>query len=303
LTLLNPTAYGFFMLLWITSYPGSLDHLLLDTLHQQYGLFWYEADRADQSDFLPDEVAATTGQRSAKGKWRKFYEKSLDSDRLVIARTRMPPSDDLPFVYVSREGSAAIRTFYHQQGVPDEKTSLSSTMLGHYLYGDWTSHHAAWKSRKTQANGLYLRIEDLIADPKAVMEKFSGLLPSSTPLKETRIFPDLATLGRKDEDSPDMSAIEAKLFSLLHSASATERGYSPVTDQKHTSDPTMEVPFDDVFRFVEEHRKSVALAGQIHEMSGYIDSLQAQLEEETERLRDYIDVLKAQAGTKKINTK
>lgn len=290
------------MLLWIASYPGSLDHLLLHTLHQRYGIFWYEADLADQSEFSPNEATTTTGQRSSKGKWRKFYEKSLDSDRLVIARTRMPPSDDLPFVYVSREGSAAIRTFYRQQHAPVETLSLSSAILGHYLYGDWTGHHAAWKSRKNQANGLYIRIEDLIADPAAVMQGIQGILPSSMPLKDNPAYPDLAPWCRKEEHFPDLSDIEAKLFSLLHSASATERGYLVSNDQKNTSDPTMEVAFDDVFRFVEEHRKSVALVGQVHEMGGYIDSLQAQLKEETGRLRDYIDILKAEAGTKNINS-
>ena len=289
------------MLLWIASYPGSLDHLLLKTLHQRYGLFWYEADLVDQSEFSPNEMTVTTGQRSTKGKWRKFYEKSLDSDRLVIARTRMPPSDDLPFVYVSREGSAAIRTFYHQQHASAETLSLSSAILGHHLYGDWTSHHAAWKSRKNQANGLYIRIEDLIADPAAVMQGISDLFPPSTPLKDNPTYPDLAAWCRTAEDFPALSDIEAKLFSQLHWASATERGYHVSNDQKNTSDPSMEVAFDDVFRFVKEHRKSVALVGQVHEMGGYIDSLQAQLEEETGRLRDYIDVLKAQAGTKEIN--
>ncbi len=287
------------MLVWIASYPGSLDYLLLNILHQRYGIFWYEADLIDQSGLLPNQINTANGQRSTKGKWRQFYEKSIDSDRLVIARTRMPPSDDLPFVYVSREGSAAIRTFYHQQRASGDMLSLSSAILGHYLYGDWTSHHAAWKSRENQDQGLYVQIEDLIADPVSVLQDLSSLFPSSTPFKEDTVFPSLAGRVHQGEKLPDLSDVEAGLFSLLHSASATARGYRSSSDHK---DPTLEIPFGDVFQFVEEHRKSVALVGRVHEMSGYIESLQAQLAEETERLRDYIDVLKAQTVTGKISS-
>lgn len=286
------------MLVWIASYPGSLDHLLLHALHQRFGICWYEADLADHSHLTPAQINTPSGQRAAKGKWRKFYEKSMESDRLVIARTRMPPTDDLPFIYVSREGSAAIRAFYHQQVAASQPCSLASTILGHYLYGDWTSHHAAWKARSQQTQGRFIRIEDFFSDPELVIQEVLNLVPAYSPPADSPSQSDIDFAWIQwEKEFCEYSAFENHLFSLLHGDSARERGYlTDGTSDRIPPPATLEFPPGEVMHFVNAHRKSVALAGKINEMTGFIDSLQAQLQEETGRLKDYIEVLKENSG-------
>lgn len=282
-----PNTVDYVMLVWIASYPGSLDYLFLQVLHQRFGIPWYEAEIADQSSLPADQIATQLGQKSAKGSWRKFYERAVESDRLVLARTRMPPTDAIPFVYISREGSRAIRTFYNQNLQGKTQTSLSRTILGHHMYGDWTGHFQNWQSRSEQANGKFITIEQFISDPESLIDSVSPILGSPAVISAAQLeavqHTDIAPNG-------DMLPDEAALFDLVHGESATARGYARQTSAIASISDAL-AP-ETLLSCIEEYRKSIRMIGQMHEMSGYITSLQSQLSEETGRLRDYIDVLK-----------
>jgi len=277
------------MLVWIASYPGSLDYLFLQVLHQRFGIPWYEAEIADQSELPAERIATHLGQKSAKGSWRRFYERAIESDRLVLARTRMPPTDALPFIYISREGSRAIGTFYHQNLQGKNLPSLSSTILGHHLYGDWTGHFQSWQSRSEQGNGIFITIEQFISDPDLVIDDVLPILGSPPPMAETSVAQLEAVQNSDIISTGDMLPDEAALFDLVHGESAAARGYARQTPTMTSMDALTP---ESLLACIAEHRKSIRLIGQIHEMSGYITSLQNQLSEETGRLRDYIDVLK-----------
>lgn len=275
------------MLIWIAAYPGSLDYVFLQALHQHFGVHWYEADILDQSALPPEKIATHQGQKSTRGSWRAFYERALESDKLVLARTRILPSDSQPFIYISRDGSEAIREFLAVGDHDPTRVSAASLILGHHLYADWTSHYNGWKNREVQDNGMFLRIEDFIENPAAFEDQLASKLaksPTSTAFEPGA----LGALQQSRDSLTPWSPGESALYAMVHGQSAKERGYK-VPDSEAPIDA---VPFPIVDQFLAEHRKSIEFIGQMHEMRGYIESLKSQLAEETERLRDYIEVLK-----------
>lgn len=279
------------MLVWIASYPGSLDHLFLHVIYERFGIHWYESEIEDQSAMATESVASFSGQKAAKGSWRSFYERAIESNRLVLARTRMPPTDALPFIYLSRNGSEAIRNFHHQNLRGKTSASLSSTILGHHMYGDWTGHYQNWRSRSEQENGKFLTIEEFIANPDAIIDEILPLLGHPSSLNAGLTANQMQEWLESELSSyEDLLPPEAALYGLIHGESASARGYPG-------PDPTIAgivdfISADTLLKHMDEQRKSIRMIGQMHEMSGYIASLKNQLSEETERLRDYVDVLK-----------
>lgn len=276
--------------------------MLLWALHQRYGLVWYEADLQDQSGLSLSDAAKDSGQRSTKGTWRRFYERTLESDRVILARTRMLPSDSLPFIYVSLDGRDCIRNFHaSQQSKPETAVSLSSLILGHHLYADWSSHFQIWKTRTHQECGHFLKIEDLISDPLQTLNQVEKFLPDSisTAGPAPQAEPFITERNNVLRNCASFSDTDNALYVALHGACAENRGYSiPSTPG------VQHVDFLDVQQFVAQHKSSIELLGTINQMTAYIDSLQNQLSEETERLRDYIDVLKEEnSRLKQSNTK
>lgn len=281
------------MVVWIASYPGSHEDIVPAMIYRKFGVPWYEANTLDHTDIEDSELSVNTGQRSAREKWRRFYEKALQSEKIVLARTRMPPSDEQPFVYISWNGANAIRSLYYQHQQSSEKASASSVILGDKLYPDWTHHYEMWKERPSAEKGCFVRIEDLEDDPDGVIDRIAehcGIRTRRQPADSIEIDP--ATSMKAIHDSvPEWTVEETALYCAVHGASALERGYSLPTLAADGNSLKF-VPFETIEKFVAQHRESIAQIGRIAEMSGYIDSLQIQLAEETERLRDYIEVLK-----------
>jgi hypothetical protein len=287
------------MLVWIASYPGSLDVVLLEYLHRRYGIPWYEADLLDQSDLSSD--ALLPGQKSARGLWRRIYERALETDRLVIARTSFPPSDDLPFIYLSRNGSDQLRYLYYHYLTTNSDFTPASLILGHHQVGDWTSHYDLWKNHPKRENGVFLKTEDFLTGDPTFFNAVEHILGN----------PEVKTMELGEEDPrrsvpdpaqfPAWSPDELWLFRLLHGESARERGYPVPALEDSAASP--HVPTDALLKFLHQHRTSVKLVGQMHGMAGYIDSLKEQLAEETERLRDYIAILKEENERLKSDAK
>lgn len=270
------------MIIWIANFPGALNPLFLEALHKRYGLPWYVGDLPDQTDYQPTESNRAIGQRSARGSWRAFYEKALDSERRVLVHTNMLPRDNQPFIYLSRDGVQTIWECARSSSPNEPEADLVRWTLGTHLYANWSSHFKRWKETASTRRGVFVRMEDFVANPESIWPEIDALIGEAKSPETPSPAPPLPAF-------PPLPPTAAALFRVLHSASARERGYEVADDADLAAHP---LAAPEIHQVANELTQAAALTGTVHEMSAYIDSLKAQLAEETERLKDYIEVLK-----------
>jgi len=274
------------MLIWIASYPCSNELCLLDAMHRRYGFTWFEADLPDQSAYAVTDAEHAMGKRSAKGPWRRTYEKALDSDRVILARTNLLPRDPTqPFIYVSRCGMQVVQECARLRDGGSER-ELVRWILGPHLFGNWSFHYNRWTEAAKPGGSVFLKSEELLGSSDYDWRVLDSLV-------EREI--NTGALVNPALQSSNVSSLEGPLSDLyrtIHGSSAEARGYPPGGSSYESNIDTGIL----LSVAVEELTAASILSCTLQNMAGYIDSLEASKIEETERLRAYIDILKKKSA-------
>ncbi|MEI8309521.1 MAG: hypothetical protein WCH98_02070 [Verrucomicrobiota bacterium] len=273
------------MIIHFVAYPNAKDYLLLQALYKVFGIPWYEADIADQSDLKVSEEEALGGYRSAGEPWRTFFDKhNTSKTTLFFARTRRLPQDDLPFVYVSRHPASIfmeVATARRAEGREDPDALLRE-ILGLGVYLDWSAHYREWKDHKERVSGYFVRLEDFCADTLRTLVKIAVRLHLPKPQKfeehSCQLPPD--RLSEFNEIDP---ATRSLLFAL-HGETMAELGY------QQPGGPSAENLIEGLPPGIlakaltllrDESNLSKKKANEVQSMASYIASLENQYKQET----------------------
>ena len=285
------------MIIHFVAYPNSKDFLLLQAFYKLFGIPWYEADIADQTDLVVSEEEQLGGYRSAEMPWRFFYDKhNSTKSSLIFARTRRLPEDKLPFVYVSRN-PASIFSEAAQNRMPDAPLSqdaLVPEILGIGEQPDWSSYYRVWKEHGKEVSAShFVRTEDFCADPLRTLIKIAVrlFLPKPASLGDYACplpADNLASFNEVD------SAIK-NLFFALHGTTMQELGYS-VPAAQAGDEELVNVPSSLLANALNMLRAECNASKQkavgIQAMQSYITSLENQHERDTASLLSRINKLK-----------
>lgn len=283
------------MIIHFVAYPNSKDFLLLQALYKVFGIPWYEADIADQSDLKVSEEEELGGFRSAGEPWRTFFDRHNSSKTsLFFARTRRLPQDDLPFVYVSRHPASMFMDSATDRQVEsqDFDSALQREILGIGEHPDWSAHYLGWKEHKERVSGYFVRVEDFCADTLRTLVKIAVRLHLPKPQKfeehTCQLPPD--RLAEFEVVDP---ATKSLLYAL-HGEVMTELGYQQpgsVPAEKLLEEVPPRVLAKSLVLLRAEGNLSKKKANAVQTMSSYIESLENQYKRETEKLLDRISKL------------
>jgi len=285
------------MIIHFVAYPQSKDFLLLQAFYKLFGIPWYEADIADQTDLKVSDEEQAGGFRSAGEPWRTFFNKQNKSQSSVFfARTRRLPQDDLPFVYVSRHPASIFMDRATAQQDEEPGRDLTETLLKEVLgiggYPDWSAHYQDWKDHKEKVSGHFVRMEDFCADPLRTLVKIAVRLhlPKPQALEEFSCPLPPDRLGDFNNVEP---SVRSMLFAL-HGETLTELGYPP------PASPSAETALEGLPAAIlakavtllrNESNRSKKQANAVQTMACYIASLESQYTEETGKLIERISKL------------
>jgi hypothetical protein len=148
------------MIIWLASYPRSGNTLLRTICKHCFNMYSYADEPVHfKNDFRdnPDLV----GHIEHKGPWQEIYKDAQKSSNTVLVKTHLPPVDNQPFIYIIRDGRAAISSYkrFHKN-YNNLEVSLVKLILGIDAYGGWTEHYYKWNHRGLDRR-LILRFEDL----------------------------------------------------------------------------------------------------------------------------------------------
>lgn len=284
------------MIIHFVAYPNSKDYLVLQALYKVFGITWYEADIADQSDLKVSEEDQLGGYRSAGEPWRTFFDRHHSSkNSIFFARTRRLPQDDIPFVYVSRHPASVMMdsaTSRHEMESQDFSPALLREILGIGEHPDWSAHYLDWKGHKEKASGYFLRLEDFCADPLRTLVKIAVRLHLPKPQKFEEHHCELPPDRLADFENTD-PALKSLLFAL-HGETMAELGYQSTGSQLEEK-PLEQVPPEILARAIyllrNESNVSKKKSNGVQAMAAYISSLERQYKQETEALIERINKL------------
>jgi hypothetical protein len=110
------------------------------------------------------DLSYTVGHLSHGIDADELCEHARRSDKLFFVKTHEPPSDNAKIIYLVRDGSAAIVSYYHYlQKFSARRALLHDLIVGKRWPVSWSSHVNAW-ALSGRPNTLVLRYKDLVAD-------------------------------------------------------------------------------------------------------------------------------------------
>lgn len=162
------------MIIWLASYPRSGNTLLRTILKRCFGFHSYVDEPIYHSSPLRDNPNLI-GHLEYSEDWDHFYEHACQSSETVFVKTHLPPRDTQPFIYVVRDGRAAIKSYreFHKHYNRINK-AIVSLIVGDDVYGDWTTHFYNWNERPV--NSLLLSFEDLVEVSNVTLTKIAEFL-------------------------------------------------------------------------------------------------------------------------------
>ncbi|HUQ27007.1 MAG TPA: sulfotransferase domain-containing protein [Usitatibacter sp.] len=222
------------MIVWLASYPRSGNTLLRTIIKRCFGLDSF-ADEPIHVESPIRSDSSLVGHRELPLAWPEFYAQASASRDPVLVKTHLPPRDDQPYVYVVRDGRSAVRSYkkYYEQYVPGHRPSLFQIIAGDDVYGDWSSHYAAWTGRPS-VRGMVVRFEelsDVSPDQLAGLARFIGHAGPVAAWENP--FADLASVepgffregARRFAADEEWPLIVNQLFAYLHGPLLDELGY------------------------------------------------------------------------------
>jgi hypothetical protein len=216
---------------WIASYPRSGNTFLRILLQNIFGLVSYSLYRIE-GDTHPDPSAdALEESPYLPANWRKRISNDATA-ALTLIKTHDPPDDEHRAIYLIRDGRPAIHSYYHYTlKYAFEKLSLTEVIAGACQFGSWSEHYVNWKP-KTRPKTLFLRYEDLVANPTDIIPKLAeflkappvgGTLPTFEELQRKQ--PSFFRRGKNTDFATEWTPGQLALFNELHGPVTQELGY------------------------------------------------------------------------------
>jgi hypothetical protein len=202
--------------MWLASYPRSGNTFLRVLLNAGFGT--KVASKYDE-----DYSAFSDGFGQALGR--------SSPDRFNIVKTHDVELDDRPAIYIVRDGKASVVSYYHFCRRFELERSMESIVAGETPFGSWSDHFRGWRP-DSRPNTLFLRFEDVIANPNESIDQLAAFL-GTTPLG--RFEDDFVTLqststdffrsGSNDLNRSELTIAQETLFDSLHGDVMRELGY------------------------------------------------------------------------------
>lgn len=278
------------MIVWLSSYPKAGNAVVRTMLRHCFGRnSYFDEPLPKYSDNIELRLNEShLGHKELPIPWTEFYAQAIASPEVIFIKTHRAPIDSHPFIYIVRDGRAALQSYKHHYDnfFPDEHKTLLQLIVGNDAYGDWSRHFRAWNCRPDIPR-LLLRYEELKTAPERSLEKLSDFIKHKGPKAEWRdpflehhaIAPKIFRSGRADF-VPEAIWTETTLafFYHLHGRLMDELGYDSI-------DISGVVPID-----------ISAIAALVSTLIGKSNSLAFLLEEKERALQS---LLKCRVNTKK----
>lgn len=216
---------------WIASYPRSGNTFLRIILQKVFHLASYSVYRVEGQDHRDPSADVLEQAPFLPRDWRTLLSQGLPT-RSIPIKTHDAPQDDAPAIYIVRDGRAVVQSYYeYHQRYAFELPSLTEVIAGACQFGSWSEHYLSWQPQ-TRPRTLFLRYEELVADPKSAISSMADLLniqPTQTDLPsfaELRArSPDFFRRGANSDFLNLWKPEHMALFNQLHGAVMQQLGY------------------------------------------------------------------------------
>ena len=221
------------MILWLASYPRSGNTFLRTLLFKCFGQATYSKYN-DSSDIGKSaSLANAVGHKNYPGAWDAFYDDAVKSEKLHIIKTHDAPPDDQKAIYVIRDATATVVSYYHYlERFSTYKADICDVIAGAVSFGDWSQHYHDWNPAQ-RPNTLLLKFEELTGDVAGSIKKiadFTGLdygkdmPPDFSKLNEK--FPEFFRSGSNTRNREELTEQELTFLQFMHGDLMQELGYS-----------------------------------------------------------------------------
>jgi len=203
-------------MIWLASYPRSGNTYLRMLLHAGFGTSVSSKYDEDYAAF-PEEFGRMLGRFSP--------------NVLNIVKTHDVEDDQMPAIYVMRDGRASIISYYRYCRRFEQDRSVESIIRGETPFGSWSAHYRGWDPYHRK-NTLFLKFEDIISDPDGTIDQLADF----TGLRRTGAFhgdfstlhsisPDFFPSGSNESNVSELNDEQLELFRTLHGELMAELGY------------------------------------------------------------------------------
>lgn len=193
--------------MWLASYPRSGNTYLRVLLNAGFGTKVASKYDEDYSAFS-ESFGQALGQASP--------------DRFHIVKTHDIERDEVPAIYIVRDGRASVVSYYHFCRRFEFERSMESIIRGETPFGSWSDHFRGWDPAN-RSNTLLLRFEDAVERPDDTLEQLASFLGTSP---VGRFEGDFATLhatspeffrsGSNARNLAELTSEQQQLFDALH---------------------------------------------------------------------------------------
>jgi hypothetical protein len=156
---------------WLASYPRSGNTFLRTIIYHCFGIRSGSVYASDVGEFGVGDMIGHIEQRPDGGI-------EFGDEPVRFIKTHERPQDDLPAIYVVRDGteaSTSLFEFYRR------KMPLEAIIEGRNRFGTWAGHLRRWNPL-ARPSTLLLRYEDMVQDTRGVVDalaEFLNLTPRS----------------------------------------------------------------------------------------------------------------------------
>lgn len=151
---------------YLASFPRSGNTMLRTVLHHCFGLKSGSMYRHDLRGNAALEEFVGHVERDGDGRL------AFEPGALPLIKTHDPPKGSEKAIYVVRNGIAACQSLAAWYG---GEFSLEQIIRGRARFGTWSEHVADWAPWE-RPNTLFLRYEELAADPIALLPRLADFL-------------------------------------------------------------------------------------------------------------------------------
>lgn len=221
------------MILWLASYPRSGNTLLRTLLFKCFGQETYSKYNDGSDIGKSASLAQEVGHRNYAGAWDAFYSYALRSEKLHIIKTHDAPPDDQKAIYVIRDATASLVSYYHYlERYAAYKADIYDVIAGAVSFGDWSEHYHAWRPAQ-RPNTLFLRFEELTDDVESAIKKiadFTGF-PFSKDMPPDfadlhKKFPEFFRSGSNKRNREELTEEQLHFLHFMHGELMQELGYA-----------------------------------------------------------------------------
>ena len=231
------------MITWLASFPRSGNTLFRLIMNRLYGIESFDV-------YGGAPLAEAAGLPNYIG--HRFVQPSVpllaaSSEHVVIKTHDLPGDDAYPAIYVVRDGRDALVSYAHfalaiDQGLDSGQAAerfpdmLRNLVVSTDVFGGWSGNVRAWAFERT-APTVVVRFEELLSDPRAVVQRALASLPATPDATGTpddvptfaelhQLLPTVFRRGVVAAWRDEMPIETQRLFWERHADTMLELGYA-----------------------------------------------------------------------------